>query len=210
MGGHSFGEPNETGLGPDGMVASWQPAPSWNPQPMPPCSLCGAAFDAHPGGLCPRTGPSTESITAQQWATGWAPPPGGSAFVPQLAGQRPMRDNWLRRHPWVTGVFSLLLVLVSVGTFREVSHVVAQNSGNGRACSAYWNMTQAYNAYDMGAEAAGWQALEAAAPRISDPTLSAAVQAFNVDLFYSDWGDAGTSADDIGTACTALGFGFPG
>jgi hypothetical protein len=220
MGGHSFGEPNETGLGPDGMVPPWQSAPSWNQQGMPPCSLCGAAFDAHLGGMCPRPGPGTENVTAPQWPTGvhgadqqyasWAPPLGGPPFVPAMAGPRPTWDHWPRRHPWLTGVITLLLVLVSVGTFRVVSHAVAQDSGNGRACSQYWNMVKAANAYDIGSEVAGWQALQTAAPKITDPTLLTAVNAFNVDLFYSDMADAGTASDAIGSACAALGFGYPG
>ena len=212
------GQPNDTGFGPDGMVPPWQ-SPPWNQQSMPPCSLCGAAFDAHLGGVCPQTSPTTESATAPQWGAGfqdtgqyasWAPPVGGSPFVPQAAGPRPAWDYWPRRHPWLTGAIMLLVVLLSVGTAREVSHVVAQNSGNGRACSVYWNTTAAANAFNIEAELAGWQTLQADAPRITDPTLSAAVQAFDTDLFYSDLFDAETASNAIGVACTALGFGNPG
>jgi hypothetical protein len=205
-------EPNETGLGPDGMVPPWPFAPTWNQQPMPPCRLCGAAFAAHLDGWCPQP--------AQPWAAGfqgtvptyayWAPALGGPPPALPMAGPRPPRNHWLRRYPLLMTAIMLIVALLSFGIVHEVSHVNAQHSGNGRACSAYWNVTKATNASDVAAEVAGWRNLQVLAPRIGDPTLAAAVQAFEQDLYYADFTDAQIASADIAAACTALGFGNPG
>jgi hypothetical protein len=227
MGGHSPGEPNQTGLGPDGMVPPWQPVPPGNQQPMPPCYRCGAAFAAHLDGRCPQTGASAGSVTAQPWAAGipgttqpyayWVPPLGGPPPVPQLAGSEPR--NWPRRHPLVTGAIMLIVLLVSAGIVHEVSRAAGQTTsrttsqaanGNAAACSDYWNMANAGDAYDVGGMGGAWQDLRAAAPGITDPALFTAVQAFDADLSTGDTVDAGTESFTIGTTCTALGYVNPG
>jgi hypothetical protein len=202
MGGHSIGEPNETGLGPDGTVPT-----AWNQQAMPPCHLCGAAFAAHPGGMCPQIG------TGQPYAY-WAAPVGGPAMVPQTSRPRPWND-WLRRYPVLTGALMLLALLagigISAGVVHETSHQAPSlNNGNATACAYYWGITNATATDDIGAEAAGWPALQAAWAGITDPKLSAAVQAFDQQLYYADFSDAQTTATAIGSACAALGYGNPG
>ncbi len=220
MGGHPVGEPDQAGLRPGGMVPPWPAMPPGNQQPMPPCSRCGAAFGAHLDGRCPQTGVGAENVTAPQWEGSqgttppyahWAPPLGGPPPVPQLAGPKPPWRNWPRRHPLLTGAIMLIVLLVSIGIVHEVSQAVGQTAnGNATACSDYWNMTNAADSYDLGAEAAGWRDLQAAAPGITSPALSAAVQAFDEDLNSDDTVDAETASIAVGTACTTLGYGDPG
>ena len=204
-------EPNETGPAPDGIVPPWSSAPTWNQQPMPPCRLCGAAFAAHLDGWCPQPVPP--------WGAGfqgappyayWAAPLGSPPYAPAIAGRRPHRNGRLRRTSLLTGAIMLIVALLSFGIVHQVSHVMAQHSGNGRACAAYGNVVKATNASDTTAEIAAWQRLRVLAPRIGDPTLAAAVQAFDLDLYYADYADAQIASAAIGAACTSLGFGHPG
>ena len=130
MGRHSAGEPDETGVRPDGMGHPWHPASPGNQQPMPPCSRCEAAFAAHLDGRCPQTQATTDRVAAQQWAarmqgTGqpsasWALPPSGPALVPQLVGPRLPRRNWPRRHPWLIGAIVLAALLMGLGIIKVV------------------------------------------------------------------------------------------
>jgi len=194
MGGNSFGEPDETGLGPEGSA--------WNQQPMPACGRCGAAFAAHADGICPQT-----------WAY-WAPPQGGPPFVPATVRPQPRWDDWLRRYPLLVPAIILIVLLaglgIRIGIVHEVSHQAAPPpNGNATACSYYWGITDAAGTSDLGAQAAGWPALQAAASGITDPALSRAVQAYDQDLYYADYADAVTGSTAIGRACTALGYGNP-
>ena len=211
MGGQPVGEPNETSIGPDGMVPPWQAVPPGNQQPMHPCHRCGAAFAAHLDGMCPQAGPGAENVTAPYWAgfAGTAPP------YAYWAGPKPAWHHWPRRHPLLTGAVMLFALLLSIGTVYEVSQASGQTTsqatnGNAMACGAYWKLANSVGVYDMGDAAAGWQALEAAAPAITNPALSAAVHAFDEDLSSNDMFDAATSSTAIGTACTTLGYGNPG
>jgi hypothetical protein len=206
------GEPGETGLRPDGTVPPWQP--------MPPCHRCGAAFAAHLDGRCPQIG-ATQPVTAQQWAAGvqgsgqpfapWVPPLGGPPPMPALAGPRPSWGSWPRRHRLLTGAIMLVVLLISIGTVREVSLATsqpAQANGNATACTDFWRMA-AVGDYGGGL-LAGWQGLQAAAPGITSPALSTPVRAFVADLQSGDTVDAGTESIAVATACTALGYGNPG
>ncbi len=228
MGGHSVGEPPETSLGPDGTVPPWPAGPAGSYQPMPPCHRCGAAFAAHLDGRCPQTGASAENVTAQQWATGiqgtappyayWAPPLGGPAAVARLAEPGPPWRNWPRRHPAVTGAIMLIVLLASAGIVHEVGRAVSQTTraasqtadGNAAACSAFWNMTNTGDGYDIGGMTGAWRDLQAAASGITNPALFTAVQAFDRDISIGDTFDAGTESITVGTACTTLGYGDPG
>jgi hypothetical protein len=70
MGRHSVGEPDKTGVRPDGAGQPWRTAPPRNQQPMPPCTRCGAPLAAHMDDKCPQAETATDRITAQQSATG--------------------------------------------------------------------------------------------------------------------------------------------
>lgn len=204
MGGHLAGEPNQ--------------------EPMPPCHGCGAAFAAHVDGRCPQTGPVTENVTAPQWAgiqgtappyAYWAAPPGGAPPMPQVAGPEPPWRSWPRQHPLLTGAIMLIVLLASGGIVLKVSQASSQTvasraaNGNATACSDYWYMSDT-DPYDAWGDAAGWRDLEDAAPGITNPALWRAVQGFDEDLSNDDVFDAGPASLEIGTACTALGYGNPG
>jgi hypothetical protein len=221
MESHEVGGPGETGLRPDGAVPPWQP--------MPPCHRCGAAFAAHLDGRCPQPVATTQPVTAQQaqqaqqWAGGipaagqpfvsWVPPAGGAPPGAALAGPKPSWPTWPRRHRLLTGAIMLIVLLISFGIVRVVSQAAsqpAQANGNATACTDFWRMTDAGDMYDAGGLAAGWQDLQAAAPGITSPALSAPVGAFVADLSSGDTVDAGTESIAVATACTALGYGNPG
>jgi hypothetical protein len=205
MGGHPVGEPNQ--------------------QPMPPCHRCGAAFAAHLDGRCPQTGPTTENLTAPQWAgippyAYWAAPPGGPPPAPALAAPEPPWRDWPRRHPLLAGAIMVVVLLATGGIVLAVSQAGSQTtatqatasqatSGDATACSAYWNMTDT-DPYEVWGEVAGWQDLEAAAPGITNPALSRAVQGFDEDLNNNDLFDSGPASVEIGAVCTELGYGNPG
>ena len=113
----------------------------------------------------------------------------------------------------LTGAILLAALLVGVGVstlnVRSVSSVSHAN-GNATACGDYWKLQDAIYTFDIGAEAAGWHSLQAAASGITDPALSAAVAAFNGDLSNTDTVDAETASTAIETACAALGYSDPG
>jgi hypothetical protein len=179
----SVGEPDETGIRPDGTVPTWQP--------MPACTSCGAAFAAHVDGRCPQT-----LIT-------WAPPP-RRGWLPR---------HWLLASAIVllallvgVGVGSVSLTSHTSHTSRVAVSQAVPADGNAIACSDFGQLN-AVNPYNIGAEAVLWQKLRTAAPQITDPALSAAVAAFNSDLSRGDTLDAGGSASTaIETACAALGY----
>ena len=131
MGRHSAGEPDETGVGPDGMGHPWQPLWPENQQPRPPCSRCGAAFAAHLDGRCPKTQTAADRVAVQQRAariqgTGqasvsWAPPPGDSMLVPQMAVPRLPGRNWPRRHLWLISAIVLAALLMGLAIIKVVA-----------------------------------------------------------------------------------------
>jgi hypothetical protein len=147
---------------------------------MPPCARCGAAFAAHADGECPRA----EAVT-------------------------PPWYYWPRRHLLLTGAILLAALLVGVGVGTLNVSSVSHPNGNATACGDYWKIEDT-NPYNIWAEAAGWQDLQAASSGITDPTLSAAVAAFNADLSRADSADAESASTGIETACTALGYSDPG
>jgi len=162
------------------MTQPWPPPPPWNQPPMPPCARCGAAFAAHTDGECPKAGAAT-----------------------------PPWYYWPRRHLLLTGAILLAALLVGIGVGTINVSSVSHPSGNATACGDYWKIEDT-NPYDILAEYAGWQALQAASSGITDPTLSTAVAAFNGDLNHTDTADALYASTAIETACAALGYSDPG
>jgi hypothetical protein len=177
------GEPAETSLAPDAMAYSWLPLPQWDKQSMPPCARCGSAFAAHRDGDCP----------------------------PAEYAAPTRRAHWPRRHPLLSGAIlvAALLAGVGVGT-ASVSHV-NYATGNGKACLAYWQISNSDYAMLSPPGADGWHHLKVAMPGITDPELSAAVKSYNEDLFYADLPDAQTMGiTTIAGSCNALGYSNPG
>jgi hypothetical protein len=160
-------------------VMSWLPQ-SWNQAPMPPCARCGTAFAAHVDGKCPQ------------------------------ATSAPRRSHWPRRHPWLSGAILLAALLggVGVGTV-SVSHSINWNTPNAHACEAYWQFNNRFYAFQFPASTESLRHLQAVAPKITDPTLSTSVRAFDEELGYSDLPDAQTSAVTIAAVCNTLGYGDP-
>jgi hypothetical protein len=101
-----------------------------------------------------------------------------------------------------------LLGGIGVGTVSvSVSHV-NYNTSNAQACYGYWQLNDARYADQEPAAARGWRSLEVAAPKITDPTLSVSVQAFDEEM-ESALPDTQTSSIALQSACNALGYSNP-
>jgi len=175
------GGPDQTSTASDGMIQPWQPMSPWNQAAVPPCARCGAAYATHLEGRCP---------TAGSW-------------------DKPPRRDWPTRHPWYTAAILLVALLggIGVGTV-SVSHI-NYNTGNANACYAYWQLKDTAYAFEYPAALVGWHKLQADAPKVTDPTLSGAIQIFNEELVYADFPDAMNSSVAIEAACDSLGYTDP-
>jgi hypothetical protein len=178
------GGPDQTSTASDGMIQPWQPMSPLNQAAVPPCARCGAAYAAHLEGRCP---------TAGSW-------------------DKPPRRDWPTRHPWYTAAILLVALLggIGVGTV-SVSHTTytIHSTGNAQACYAYWQLRDSAYSFEYPASTVEWYKLQAAAPRVTDPMLSNAIQAFNENLLSSDLADAVNFAADIEAVCNSLGYPDP-
>jgi len=100
-----------------------------------------------------------------------------------------------------------LLGGIGVGTV-SVSHI-NYNTPNAHACYAYWQITDSLYALQDQTAADAWHQLLADAPKVTDPTLSTSVRAFNEELIYADLPDAQTTSVAIEASCNALGYTNP-
>ena len=180
MDGRWAGGPDETSVTVNDVIQPWLPMSQWN-QPVPPCARCGAAYAAHLEGRCP----------------------------PAEYRDKPPRRDWPTRHPWYTAAILLVALLggIGVGTV-SVSHV-NYNTPNAHACYAYWQFNDAFYGFQFPAAMQGLQNLQVAAPKITDPTLSTSVRAFDEEMGYADLPDAQTSSITIEAVCNALGYSDP-
>ena len=179
MDGRWAGGRDETSATVDDIIQPWLPMSQWN-QPVPPCARCGAAYAAHLEGRCPP------------------------------AEYKAPRRNWPTRHPWYTAAILLVALLggIGVGTV-SVSHHINYNTPNAHACYAYWQLKDSEYALMYPQAAEPWHQLLADAPKITDPTLSNAVQVFNEELIYADFPDAQTTSITIEASCNAMGYTNP-
>jgi hypothetical protein len=97
-----------------------------------------------------------------------------------------------------------LLGGIGVGAV-SVNHI-NYNTPNAHACYAYWQLKDSGYALMYPAGSEPWYELVADAPKITDPTLSNAVQVFNDELFIADWPDSQTTAVTIESSCNAMGY----
>lgn len=118
MGRHSVGEPDKTGVGPDGGGQPWRTVPPRNQQPMPPCTRCGAPFAAHIDDRCPQAETATDHVTAQQSATG----------TPTLPS--PVKNNKKRLRVILAFVGVAIAVALGVSIYAIKASTVKTNTAN--------------------------------------------------------------------------------